>query len=305
VVEDWSRRKSDEIDGKVRKAEANALPKLVVQLFVKLLHHELPSLGEIDSEYVEIASELSWTLRELGHGEDTLFEAVRFMERHALEVPAIAIECTGLEALAERYAADNPRQSAVEKSQLDHDSYDLMALSNFVPYCAAGTTDAKASGIMERAYWKMNMQPPTIFTLRQIESFTAFVKNLPVMIKHIDVRAEALKAGVQSLILLHRKPDRLIDRESFRPKNGIEREMIPMGGLKIWSSVKVPWPGLIAELQRFNDELKDTPGGDCVLYAFARVDKALELRFEVAIPFGMFNLAKDELQQALERSCLA
>ena len=224
------------------------------------------------------------------------------MEQHALEVPAIAIECTGLEVLAERYAADNPRPSAIEKSQLDHDSYDLMALSNFVPYCAAGTTDAKASGIIARAYKKMKMQPPTIFTLRQIESLTAFVRNLPIAIALVDVRAEALTAGAQSLILLPREPDKLIDRESFPPKNGIEREMIPMGGLKIWSGVKVPWPALVAELQRFDDELEDTPSGDCVLYGFTRTHNALELCFQVAIPFGMFELAQEEIHRALERS---
>ena len=302
VVEHWSRLTSDEIDGKISRAEANALPKLVVQLFMKMLRHELPSLGEIDSEYVEIASELSWTLRDLGRGDDTLFEAVAFMEKHALEVPAIAIECAGLETLAERYAADNPQPSSVGKSQLDHDSYDLAALSNFVPYCAAGTTDAKAAGILARAYKKMNAQPPVIFTLREIERFTAYVKDLPIPVTKIDPKAEALSAGAQLLLLLRRTPDKLIGRESFPSVSGIQREMIPMGGLKVWSSEKVAWPALLGELQRFEDELEDAPGGDGVLYGLTASRNAVELHFQVKIPFGMFNLAREEIERAFEKS---
>jgi hypothetical protein len=302
VVEHWSRLKRDEIEGKVSKAEANALPKLVMQLFTKLLHHQLPSLGELDSEYVDISSELSWALRELGHGDDTLFEAVRFMEEHALEVPAISIECTGLEVLAERYAADNPQPSAVEKSQLAHDSYDLAALSNYVPYCTAGTTDAKASGIIQRAYQKMKMPPPAIFTLRQIDEFTAFVKNLRIPITKIEVNSEALNGGVQCLLLVRRKPEKLIDRESFPPENGVQREMVPMGGLKVWSRVRIPWAALLNALKRFDDELEDAPGGDGVLYALTCIDNAVKLLFEIEIPFGMFELAKEDIHRALEQN---
>jgi hypothetical protein len=298
VVEHWSRLRGDEIDGKIRQAEANALPKLVVGLLQKMLHHELPSLGELDSEYVDIASELSWALRDLGHGEDTLFEAVSFMEKHALEVPALSIECVGLEVLAERYAADNPRASAVAKSQLDHDSYDLAALSNFVPYCAAGTTDAKASGIIRRAYKKMKVDPPAMFTLREIEDFTEFVTRLPAPAMDVDPIVEARNSGVQCLILLRRKPDHLISRESFAERNGFEREMLPAGGLKVWSRINVPWPALIKELRDLDDELEDAPGGDGLLYALTCVNEDVTLQWQVDVPFGMFDLAEQEIARA-------
>ncbi len=194
VVEHWATLNRQDIDRRIRQAEANALPKLVLQLFNRMLRHELPSLGELDSEYVEISSELSWTLRDRGRGDDTLFEAIRFMQEHALDVPAIAIECTGLEALAERYAADNVRRSSIHKSKLDHDSNDLAALSNFVPYCIAGTTDAKALGIMQRAFKKMGTTPPRLFALRDVEKFTAFVTELPAPVTEIHPEAEATSA---------------------------------------------------------------------------------------------------------------
>ena len=296
VVEHWSQLKRNEIEGKVSRAEANALPKLVRQLFAKLLRHELPSLGELDSEYFDISSELSWALRDLGRGDDTLFEAVRFMEEHALEVPAISIECIGLEVLAERYAADNPRPSAIGKSQLDHDSHDLAALSNYVPYCAAGTTDAKASGIIERAYKKMNAQPPAIFTLRQI------VESLPVPATQIDVNAEALNSGVQCLLLVRRKPHELIDRESFPAKNGVKREMTPMGGLKVWSRLEIPWGNLLNELRDFEGELEDAPRGDGVLYGLTCTNDAVKLLFDIEIRFGMFDRAKEDIEHALHKA---
>jgi hypothetical protein len=304
VVEHWSQLKRKEIDGRVSRAEANALPKLVVQLLAKMLRHELPSLGDLDSEYLEISSELSWALRDLGHGDDTLLEAVRFMQEHALEVPAIAIECVGLEALAERYAADNAQSSPVEKSQLDHDSYDLAALSNFVPYCVAGTTDAKAAGIIARAYKKMNAKPPPIFTLRQIESFTAFLKNLPLPIQEVDPESEALMAPVQSLLLLRGRPNRLIQRESFPARQDIQREMVPLGGLKVWSAKKVPWSTLLGELRQFDDEFGDAMEGDDVLYGLTAAEQAAQRHFEVRIPFGTLDLARDEIERAFETSRL-
>ncbi|HVF70030.1 MAG TPA: hypothetical protein VM940_00295 [Chthoniobacterales bacterium] len=299
VVERWSRLKRDEIDGKISREEANTLPKLVLQLLSRMLRHEMPSLGELQSEYVDISSELSWTLRDLGHGDDTLGEAVKFMQQHALEVPAIAIECTGLEVLAERYAIDNPQPSAVRKSQLDHDSYDLEALSNYVPYCTAGTTDAKASGIIQAAYRKLKTEPPAIFTLRQIEAFTTFVRNLP-SVTTLDPASEAMRDGVQCLILTRAKPEKLISRESFPSENGIEREMLPTGGLKVLSRVKVAWASLLRALQRLEDELEDAPGGDGVLYGFMCADDTADLRFKVDIPFGMFELAQEDIERSIK-----
>ena len=305
VVEHWSRLKSDEIDGKISRAEANALPKLVVQLFTKMLRHELPSLGELDSEYVEISSELSWALRDLGHGDDTLFEAVKFMQEHALEVPAIAIDCIGLEALAERYAKDHAQPSSVDKSELDHDSNDLAALSNFVPYCAAGTTDAKAAGIIARAYKKMKAQAPTIFTLRELEQFTTFIRELRTPTSEVDLESEALKAGSQCLLLQRREPDILIDREPFPPRNGVQREMIPLGGLKVWSIEQVPWGSLLHELEQFDKEIEDAPGGDGVLYGLTATERAAKLRFEIQIPFGMFSLAQEDIDKAFTCNSIA
>jgi hypothetical protein len=305
VVERWSRLKRDEIDGKIRRAEANALPKLVVQLFTKMLRHELPSLAELDSEYVEISSELSWALRDLGHGDDTLLEAVRFMQEHALEVPAIAIDCVGLEALAERYAKDHPQPSSVDKSELDHDSNDLAALSNFVPYCAAGTTDAKAAGIIVRAYKKMKAQAPTIFTLRTIEKFTTFIRELPMPTLEVDVENEAMNAASQCLLLLRREPDILIDREPFSPRNGVQREMIPLGGLKVWSIEGIPWRALLHELEQFDEELEDAPGGDGVLYGLTGTERAVQLRFEIQIPLGMFSLAQEDIDKAFACNSIA
>jgi hypothetical protein len=223
------------------------------------------------------------------------------MQKHALEVPAIAIECSGLEVLAERYAIDSPQRSPVAKSELDHDSYDLAALSNYVPYCAAGTTDRKAAGIIQRAFKKMKLPAPPIFTLREVENFTAFIRDLPAPITEIDARIEALNAGVQCLILVPSKPNNLIEREAFPPERDVEREMLPLGGLKIWSRAKLPWSILYTELQQFHDELECGNGKDAVLYGLRSSSDTVTTDFEIRIPFGMFDLAKKEIEQAFAK----
>ena len=131
-----------------------------------------------------------------------------------------------------------------------------------MPYCVAGTTDAKAAGIITRAYKKMNAQAPAVFTLRELERFTTFVRELPMPTSEVDMETEALNAQSQSLVLLPRERDILIDREPFPSRNGVQREMIPLGGLKVWSTAQIPWVSLLRELEHFDRELEDAPGGD-------------------------------------------
>ncbi len=170
VVSYWASLRQEDIDEHIRKIEARTLSRMVVQMLQKALAGELPLLGEIDSEYHTIASELSWALRDRGDKGDPFLNAIHFMSEHALEVPAIAGECTALEALAEQYAMDNIHKRKVEKSQLDHDSYDLAAIANFVPYCDAGVFDGNAVAIARRAYKKLNLPSPLLFPFREIEN---------------------------------------------------------------------------------------------------------------------------------------
>ena len=159
----WASLKKAEIDGRIRRLKAGVLHKAAIDMLSKSIEGTTPALGEIMSEHNTIASDLSWAIRDKGNDPEPLLTAIAFMRDHAHEIPAIAIETAGLEALGEQYASDNVRKRAVEKSQLDHDSNDLTALSNFVPYCAAGISDGNAVAIARRAYKKFEPFSDTAF----------------------------------------------------------------------------------------------------------------------------------------------
>ena len=121
----------------------------------------------------------------------------------------------------------------------------------------------------------------------------------------VDMETEALNAQSQSLVLLPRERDILIDREPCPSRNGVQREMIPLGGLKVWSTAQIPWVSLLRELEHFDRELEDAPGGDSILYGFTATGSAAQLHFEIQIPFGMFNLAQEDIDKAFTYNSLA
>jgi hypothetical protein len=284
VVAYWASLKQEDINQHIRKIEAQTLSRMVVQMLQKTLTGELPSLGDIDSEYNTIASELSWSFRGRGDKGDPFLNAIRFMGEHALDVPAIAIECAGLEALAEQYAIDNVHKRKVEKSQLDHDSYDLSAIANFVPYCDAGIFDGNAVTISRRAYKKLNLAATRIFSFQEIDQFTEYLINLPAPEREIDPKAEAKKTSDRTLFVVPWQKDGLIRRELLTPVRHVEREILPFGGLKVWSKQNVGWPDLLKILESavHDSELNN----EMTLYG---ADSGYVV-FEVRVPFGMFDL---------------
>lgn len=301
VVEYWATLKKTEIDGHIRTIEAAVAPRLVMKMFGKMLAGGFPSLGEIHSEYNTIASDLAWQYHDQGQEEDALFRAVAFMRDNALSVPAMAIECAGLEALAEQYAfdPDNRARRAVEKSQLDHDSNDLAALSNFVPYCVAGISDGNAVNLIKRAYGKIRKSPPTLFVRSEIGKFLSFLEALPFPEAPTDPLVEAGRAKGRCLILVRWKQNELLTREELPSKGGIRREMLPHGGLKIWSETFADeWHSLLETLEETLKEQEKEMAGEAIIYGGQNMEGPSEILFQIGIPCGLVKLRHEELNAA-------
>jgi hypothetical protein len=297
VVTYWASLKQEDINEHIRKIEAKTLARMVVQMLEKALRGESPLLGEFDSEYNTIASDLSWSFRDRGDNGDPFLKAIRFMSEHALEVPAIAIECTGLEALAEQYATDNVQRRKVEKSQLDHDSYDLAAIANFVPYCGAGIFDGNAVAIARRAYKKLNIPAPQLFPFREINDFTEYLNSLPVPENEVNPETEASWHG-RTLILVCWQKDKLIRRERLNPINDIQREVLPFGGLKVWAPHTTEWSMLLAAIESSIDEAEISQ--EMIMYGTTISNNSPAVAFQIRVPFGMFDLCRDEIEAAFK-----
>jgi hypothetical protein len=296
VVAYWSSLSLSQIDGRIRIAEGRTISRMVVATLNKMLKRETPTLGELFSEHHTIASDLAWEIRDRdGDDPDPLFKAIAFMRDHFLEVPAIAIETTGLESLAEQYAIDQARKREVAKSQLDHDSNDLAALSNFVPYCDAAISDGNAVAIIRRAYKKLRRPPPKLFVQREIGKFVEFLQGLPPPEPEPDARTEITRTAGRSLVLIPRRREELVLRERFPDLDDIHREILPFGGLKVWTRKDTEWPVMVAALERFHADV-EVGQGEATIFGG---DDQRELLFDVRLPFGMFELAEADISAAL------
>ena len=301
MVQYWATLTKEEIDGRIRTAEATASSRMVMTMMKKWLSGHVPSLGEIHSEYNTVASELSEEFRNRDKDGDSFFKAVAFMREHALEVLAVAIECVGLESLAEQYALDNKRKRAVQKSQLDHDANDLAALSNFVPYCDAAILDGNAVGVVRRAYKKLRNEPPQLFTWREIEKFSDFLEAMPAPETETRPESEIERLPGQTLLMIPHKKKELIRRESLAPQGRIGREILPFGGLKVSSEEPIEWEGLLAALETSLSEMSAELGGEALMYGGRTADAKGETLFQIRVPFGMFDLCREETLAAFER----
>jgi hypothetical protein len=298
VVERWATLTERQLDGRIRKEEATTSARMVVDMFTKILNGELPSESEIFSEYNIIASDLSWEFRAKGENDDAFLKAVTFMRDHALEVHAIQIQSVGLETLARQYAVDNKTVRAVANSQLEHDCNDLTAASNFVPYCAAAISDGNAVNIVRRAYKEVGKTPPTLFTRRELKEFTEFLGEMPPPEGEPDPESEAARSTRRTLFTIPRKKRELIRRELFNPIGGIKREILPFGGLKVWSEGNAGWPSLLAALESLAKETKAEFGGEAVLYGGRGMNGRSEIFFQRRVRLSVLNLCLDEIEAA-------
>jgi hypothetical protein len=297
VVGYWASLTKEQIYLRIRNAEAATPARMLVDMFDKALCGELPSLVEIDSEYNTISSELAWAFRDLDAGDDAWFHAVRFMRDHALEVPAVEIECVGLEALAEQYAIDNPRRRAVEKSQLDHDSNDLSVASDFVPYCVGGMLDANAITIVRRAYKKMHKTPPNLFSYRVLDAFNEFLQALPKPEEKTVPQSELERSIGRVLFTIPRDGNELIGREALGRENGVSRELLPFGGLKVSSESDVPSRTMLTMLESIEKDFG--AGGEAILYGGTSTKDGAKMLLSVRVPFGMFDVGRTEIEAAV------
>jgi hypothetical protein len=297
VVERWAGMTEQEIDGQVRKEEAATMSRMVVEMFNRILNGQLPSDSEIFSECNIIASDLAWELRAKGEGDDAFFKAIIFMRDHDLEVPAIAIESVGLESLARQYAIDNQRVRAVASSQLDHDCNDFAALSNYVPYCVAAISDGNAVNLARTAYKKIGKVPPTLFMRRELGEFTDFLEQLSSPEAEPNPESELARSTGRTLFVIPRRKNELIGRDAFSSIRDIKREILPFGGLKVWSE-HADWPNLLAALESLADETKEKFGGEAVLYGGQVTRGVGQILFRLRVPIGSLNLCRDEIQSA-------
>jgi len=293
----WASLRQEDINEHIRKIEAQTLSKMVVQMLERGLAGELPSLGEIDSEYNTIASELSWVFRDRDNKGDPFLSAIRFMSEHALEVPAIAVECAALKALAEQYATDNLRKRKVEKSQLDHDSYDLAAIANFVPYCDAGIFDGNAVAIGRRAYQKLSLPAPRLFPFREIDDFTGYLNRLPPPENEVSPESEGSMDG-RSLVLIPWQKDKLIRRERLSAIGEIQREVLPFGGLKVWAPQHIDCMLLLAAVESSTEDADIAQ--EMTLYGTNVRQSGSPIAFQIRVPFGMFDLCRGEVEAAFK-----
>jgi hypothetical protein len=298
VVEHWSTLTRKEINERVRTAEAATAGRMLGDMFNRALRGELPSLAEIDSEYNTIASELAWAFRDLGAGDNSWFKAVEFMRDRSLEVPAVEIECVGLEALAEQYASDNPRRRAVERSRLDHDMNDLSAASNFVPYCSGGILDANAIAIVRRAYRKLQRTPPTLFAFRQLDAFNEFLETLPAPEQTPVPLLEIERSNGRVLLTIPRDGNELVPRESLGEVDEVICELLPFGGVKVSSESSVAWQKLLSLLESIDKDFGS--GGEASLYAGTSTFRCAQILLSLRVPFGMFDVARDDIQRGLD-----
>jgi hypothetical protein len=298
VVEHWSTLTREQINQGVRTAEAGTAARMLIDMFNRALRGELPSLDEIDSEYNTIASELAWAFRETGAGDNAWFKAMEFMRDRSLDVPAVEIECVGLEALAEQYASDNPRRRAVERSRLDHDINDLSAVSNFVPYCIGGILDANAIAIVRRAYRKLHRTPPTLFTYRELDAFNDFLDTLPVPEQTPVPLLEIERSEGRVLLTVPVDGDELVRREPLGEKDGVICELLPFGGVKVSSESSIAWQTLLSVLESIDKEFGS--GGEATLHGGTSTVGCAQILLSLRVPFGIFDVAREDIQQAFE-----
>jgi hypothetical protein len=270
---------------------------MVVEMFTKILNGQLPSENEIFSEHNIIASDLAWEFRDKGEGDDALSKAIAFMRDHALDVPAIAIGSVGLECLARQYAVDNKRVRAVTNSQLDHDWNDLAAISNFVPYCVAAISDGNAVNLARTAYKKIDEIAPTLFPRRELGEFTDFLEQLPPPEAEPNPESELARSTGRTLFVIPRKKFELIGREAFSSIGDIKREILPFGGLKVWSE-HADGANLLAALESLADETKKEFGGEAVLYGGLVIREVGQILFQRRVSIGSLNLCRDEVETA-------
>jgi hypothetical protein len=298
VVQRWAGLTQQEIEGQIRQEEAATMPRMVVEMFNRILNGQLPSENEIFLEYNIIASDLSWEFSGDGENDDALFKALAFMRDHALDVHAVAIESVGFESLARQYAIDNKRGRAVADSQLDHDSNDLKALSNFVPYCAAGIFDGNAVNVVRKAYKDLRKTPPRLFMRRELEEFTTFLEAMPPPEGEPEPNVEATPSTGRTLFTIPRKKRELVWRESLDPAGAIKREILPFGGLKVWSEENTDWRELLTALESSFDQTKKEFGGEAVLYGAQSSHGVGAVLFQVRLPFGRINGCRDKVEAA-------
>jgi hypothetical protein len=162
----------------------------------------------------------------------------------------------------------------------------------------AAISDGNAVNVVRKAYKDLRKTPPILFLRRELAEFTEFLEALPTPEGETDPEAEMARSRGHTLFTIFRKKDELVRRELLDPVGGIKREILPFGGLKVWSEANADWPSLLAALESSVEETKEELGGEAVLYGGRATHSSGEILFNVRVPVGILDVCRDEIQNA-------
>jgi hypothetical protein len=119
---------------------------------------------------------------------------------------------------------------------------------------------------------------------------------MPTPEPETDPQVESERTTGRSLFGVPWQKNKLVRREALPPVGDISREILPFGGFKVWSEKKVDWSTLSAAFE--SSVTEEGPSGEMVMYGGESGDGHDRVAFAVRIPFGMFDLSRDEIETA-------
>jgi len=105
-------------------------------------------------------------------------------------------------------------------------------------------------------------------------------------------------ADGRTLILIPWQKDKLIRRERLSSVNDIKREILPLGGLKVWAPHTTDWSVLLTAVESSIDEAEIAH--EMTMYGLTVSNTGSPIAFQVQIPFGMLDLCRGDIEAAFK-----
>ena len=249
----WRTLPAEQIDKRLRHAEAGAYASGIIKTIAKVARGEAHDiLHEAQRLEMELFNDLSWHAFEQNH-PDPQAAAFAFIQNRLLEVPCVAIESILNERLATEFSKSLQKPSNPQKAEIDHTAYDIEAIAHFVPYCGAALLDR---AMVERMKQSREHLPEAIrsvqfFTLRTLEGLVDYLRALgttpdPPFIR-IHWREKMLRTRsspssqserLAMAIFAPREPGHLVRRTLVCATDGeCGCELLPGGAVKLWQAL--------------------------------------------------------------------